>query len=855
VLAGAAGVGKTRLLREILALAGSSGRPTARAAATEAARSIPLGALSHLLPQLPARAPTTLDLVRHAHAAFAARTVEGRLVLGVDDGHLLDPASAMLVLQLVAGGRAFVVATVRTGEVPPDAVTALWKDESCAFLEVQPLSRSESATALALALGGDVDGRAARELWEVSRGVPLFLRELVLDGLERGSLVERDGLWHLHDGVGVGRRLRDLVLSRIGELDEGERAVCELVALGEPVPVAWIGATAAVERLIRRGVLEARRDGRRVEMWFTHPVQSEVVRAEIPPSRAIRVWHCLAAALDASGQRRRGDLLRVATLRLEVGEKVAPEVLLSAARQAQLAPAPALAERFAREALSVGGGFAARLMIAQAAAEQGRFAEAEEALQALQRIARDDDERATVAAGRARLLAGRLAQGGKAAAVIATARAAVTDPTSRARLVLVDGWVRYRLGRPEDGGDAVADLEDDVAIDDLVRLEAMIFRGQMLAHAGRCEEAVDLTERSMSIADGLMAATPRTRTEAAHAHAFALFCAGRLRAAAGVLAELYAAVLDQGDLDWLGRVAFSSGLVAMHRGRLTEALRWQRESLGIMREVDSVGMLPWAFAFIAQTAGQLGDGREAGSAAALALREAAASAPEEWIYSASIELGHGWARAAEGALDEARASALAAAEMLDATGSRIAACLDYHDLARLGGAALAAPRLERLAAETEGGWARACADHAGAAAAHNARKLHDSAEAFERMGALLFAAEALFEASATFASEGRMSSARACEERARRLLEPSPGVRTPAILAAGAVGGLTRRERGVAMLAASGLSNKEIAANLVVSVRTVENQLHSAYGKLGIASRHELASLLEIADERTRIET
>jgi DNA-binding CsgD family transcriptional regulator len=87
-----------------------------------------------------------------------------------------------------------------------------------------------------------------------------------------------------------------------------------------------------------------------------------------------------------------------------------------------------------------------------------------------------------------------------------------------------------------------------------------------------------------------------------------------------------------------------------------------------------------------------------------------------------------------------------------------------------------------------------------------------------------------------------------CEGRARRLLEQSPGARTPAILAVREAAVLTEREREVALLASRGLSNKEIADRLVVSVRTVENQLHSAYGKLGIAGRRELAPVLQIDD-------
>ena len=55
---------------------------------------------------------------------------------------------------------------------------------------------------------------------------------------------------------------------------------------------------------------------------------------------------------------------------------------------------------------------------------------------------------------------------------------------------------------------------------------------------------------------------------------------------------------------------------------------------------------------------------------------------------------------------------------------------------------------------------------------------------------------------------------------------------------------LTAREREIAELVAEGLTNKEIAARLFVSVRTVEATLSRLYGKLGVRSRTELAAHL-----------
>jgi DNA-binding CsgD family transcriptional regulator len=94
------------------------------------------------------------------------------------------------------------------------------------------------------------------------------------------------------------------------------------------------------------------------------------------------------------------------------------------------------------------------------------------------------------------------------------------------------------------------------------------------------------------------------------------------------------------------------------------------------------------------------------------------------------------------------------------------------------------------------------------------RSLDEAALEFERMGAALWAE-------------------RAGSELARLGGRPSPGE-----------GELTPSERQVVELASEGLSNKEIAARLVISVHTVEVHLSHAYVKLGIRSRAQLAARL-----------
>jgi tetratricopeptide (TPR) repeat protein len=840
VVAGAPGVGKTRLMLEALVAAAGFGRVTARVTATESGRAVPLGALAHLLPVELTRAPTTFDLLRRAEVAFMERSQREPLVLCVDDAHLLDPASAMLVHQLVADGSAIGLLTVRSGEPAPDAVTALWKDHGCAFLELQPLSREETSSLLESELGGPLEGRTEHALWQASRGVPLVLGELVLEGLDRGVLVEELGLWRWHGELAIGRRLRELVAARIGDLDDLAREALELVALGEPLSSSWLSDPETVDSLVRRGVLEAERNGRRLELRFAHPLQGEVVRSEMPATRASRLQRRLADALDATGARRSGDVLRLATWRLEGGGEVSSKLLVLAARRAQLSFAPELGERLARAAVELGGGLEASYVLACARAGQGDFLEAESMLGTLEGQAGSDAERAMIAETRARWLAGPLGRGADAATEIARARAAVDDRSSQAKLALAEGWIRFRLGGPSQALAAVAPTVEDAAVETSVRASAAAFCVLMLAQTGRPLEALALANRSLPGSE-LTNGNPSTRAETGFARGVALMLAGQMELAEGTALTLYETAVESDDDELLGRAAWLYGVTSLNSGRVDGSLRLLRESVTVLRELDPRGMLPWALAMVAQAAAQAGNADEASSA----VKAAQAVAPSgSWIYTASIEMSRAWASAAEGALSQAQRSALLAGEICLERGQLAAAFIDFHDLCRLGGSELAAPRLAKLAREVEGDWVHACADHAAALVAQDAASLEDVARGFQEVGTFLFAAEALSEAAMTFRSKGRMSSARSCAARAQALLTRCPGARTPALKPMDKFDELTPREREVATLAAGGLSNKAIATRLVISVRTVENQLQRTYRKLGITSRDELPWVL-----------
>jgi DNA-binding NarL/FixJ family response regulator len=111
-----------------------------------------------------------------------------------------------------------------------------------------------------------------------------------------------------------------------------------------------------------------------------------------------------------------------------------------------------------------------------------------------------------------------------------------------------------------------------------------------------------------------------------------------------------------------------------------------------------------------------------------------------------------------------------------------------------------------------------------------ARTLLALGELQRRAKQLRAARETLREALASFESLGSPVWAERAREELGRV-----GGRTPSR------DGLTPTERRVAELVAEGRSNKEVAAALVVSPKTIDGHLSNIYAKLGIHSRTQLA--------------
>jgi DNA-binding CsgD family transcriptional regulator len=203
-----------------------------------------------------------------------------------------------------------------------------------------------------------------------------------------------------------------------------------------------------------------------------------------------------------------------------------------------------------------------------------------------------------------------------------------------------------------------------------------------------------------------------------------------------------------------------------------------------------------------------------------------------------------WLAAARGEISAARELATHAAQTAADLGSHMVEAIGLHDVARLGDPATVAPRLRQLATQLEGRLPGAYAAHAAALAAGDGARLDASSVEFEEIGALLLAAEAAAEAARTYDPDRRATSVLVASRRSRTLLHERP-VRTPALDLPNKAIPLTLREREIAVLVAQGLSNREIAGRLVVSVRTIDSHLQRVFTKLHIGRREDLAALFE----------
>jgi DNA-binding NarL/FixJ family response regulator/type II secretory pathway predicted ATPase ExeA len=850
VVAGAVGVGKSRLVEEFLGHLKADRMRQVLVRATRSTATIPFGAFAAWAPEQTAVTGTDrLEVLRNTSRELLAG--EDRLVVAVDDAHLLDEGSAALVLHLVGHAQVSVVVTVRSGEPCPDAVSALWKEGLAERVDLQSLSAPETVELVEGLLGGAVDPASQRRLWVLTQGTPLYVREVVRAGIDQEVLVEDGGVWRWRGELTGGGRLGELVVDQLGRASTDQRRALELLAFGEPLPIellAQLGLMDTVAEAEQHGyvVTEERPDGLMVRLG--HPLYGEVLRANVRPLTAREHCKRLAAAAEAVGWLDR-DPLRVASWWLESGTTQGPpEVFLAAAARALGLVEWQLAKRLARAAEDSGAGVQASSARAAALWALERWDEVEELFADLSQRELDDESAADVALAHARYLFWLRGRSSAALDVITTAAEELQPPT-RGHVLAYGGYLASFACDPAEAERlataAIVGAGPAVAF----RVEAMAAASLAWMSQGQTAAAIAAAEMAIPHVPVELGLDPNPTAVLPAAYALACVLDGRLDDAAGITETVMAlADADEGAKMFRGLAHTLVGRIALCQGRMDVARRHGKEGLSILTEG---GLLPghWPAAVVATDAPQLGDTASAKEA----LDWVATSRTPVPLYALELNLARAWFAAAQGELSTARALADDVATEAAAVGAFAFELFALTDLARLGAPEAASARLDELAEIIAGAFAPAVAAFVRALTARHGNGLDDASARFEAMGAVLIAAEAAAAAAAQHRREGRRGSAIASLTRARQLVAQTGGACTPllqGIDAEPALATLTDREREVVELAARGMTNRDIASHLYVSIRTVNTHLAHAYAKLGLNDRTQLAALLRPGQPR-----
>jgi ATP/maltotriose-dependent transcriptional regulator MalT len=856
VIAGPAGAGKTRLAFDCLRAGPQAGMAAVLVMASQVTKPVPFGALASLLPPTGRRGGAAAaeagladgsgsedreNLLRVA--ANALRDLGGgrRLMVLVDDAHLLDDLSATVVHQLASSAVSFVLLTVRAGESAPGPVTALWRNGIVERLELEGLRVGVVGELLAEVLGGQVDPGAVARLAERSRGNVLYLRELVEGACRDGTLREVDGLWRLVGPLSPSDRLVELVEARLEGLDPAERELMELVSFGEPLGSAELGMlsdTAVAEALESKSLISSSVEGRRLQLRLAHPLYGDVLRARVPATRARTIARRLAETVEATGARRRGDTLRVASWRLTGGGGSAA-LMLDAATVARWHYDWDLAEQLARAALQAGAGFEAALLRAQLASLRGRTVEAENLLGRLADEVRDDDQRARVTISRMDnlLYSVRPADGLRLAE---QAEATISDADLRDEVAARRAWILASVEGPRSG----IELAESLVARSTGRTLAWacLGAGYCLTRLGQLDRALAVCERGHQTHLALSSPLQWYPWWHLFVRCQALTYSGRLADAQQLATEQHDRALVECSPEAQAYFAVQLARVLRERGRIQTSAAYAREAVALFRQLDRPMFVRDGLQDLAFAAALGGNVAEATAAVA---ELDALELPPYMHTGVERVIARAWTAAAAGDLVRARELFDEAAALGVRIGDLVSATEALHALARLGRARVVAARLRELSAGVDGALAAARAAHACALHGDDPVGLLAASEAFETLGADLLAAEAAADAAVGWQRQPDRRRSAAAARRAAELAARCEGATTPALHSVAARAVLAPAERDAAVLAAAGASNKEIASRLGVGVRSVENRLQHVYEKLGISGRGELAAALD----------
>lgn len=841
IITGRSGVGKSRLAREALRRARDDGWPVLHVAVSVAAAAIPLSAVAALLPAgagLDDPVALLVACLDHLRTTLGGQ----RVVVGVDDADLLDPASTVLLGHLLQQRAIFVVATVATPAAPPEPLDALWRAGHATRIELGALDRGACERLLHLSLLGPVTAPAALALWDASQGNVLYLRELVLGALEDGALVGTGGVWALRAPLRPGAGVAAIVRRRLADLPAHDRQVLDLLAVCGPLgadDMAEQFPAADLPGLEAREWIMVRVDGRRHQIALAHPLHGAILREGIPTLAARRMLLDQIDRVVAHGARRAADPLQLATWRLDATGAGDAALLAEAAVAARAARDNARAKRLAGAVLQTERHLRASIVLAETLVDEGDPAGAEAVLAAADDPAADPEIYAAWAVTRSLNLAyrlGRLDDAGRSL----QAAADVVGPAHDGRLLATRAMLSAYAGRPREALELVNSVDPPGrdAGPTAPRSQSLAWhvRSASLAELGRLDEAEELCRLAHTRPELEDAGPPA----AVHLSVLAtvLDLRGQFGAALDACAQGQEEAVAAGDRSLSAVFAAIAGWTQLDRGDVAAAIVAFRAAL------SETGPIATSDAVRGPVAGLVMATALAGAVDRPALERLTAGLDAAAFDTAGPVIQQqralAWVEAQHGNVPAALTRLVRVAERCAQVGAYTREFRLLHDVVRLGRPEIVLERLRELPWASE--MTVTVRAHAEAAVRGDGTGLLTAAHRYADLDALLAAAETATHAAA--AGDGRLRSRAGVL--ATQWLARCPDVRTPGLLRPVTTSPLSTREREIAVLAAKGHASRAIADQLFLSIRTVNNHLQSAYTKLGVSNRGELAAALRL---------
>jgi DNA-binding NarL/FixJ family response regulator len=898
LIEGDAGIGKTTIVGAARDLARRHGLPAPGARGAELERELAFGVVRDLLAAsvIPEAAPAPAAAVLSAGApsrpgvdlfavlqglywSVADRTTRDPLLLTVDDVHWCDVPSLRflaylarrldhLAVGLLVAGRPVTLDPARA-----EVLDAMAREPGVRVLRPAPLSRAGTRLLITDVLGAP-DAGFEEACRTATGGNPFLLGELLAD-LRRAGAAPRD------TEVGrivaaVPREVERSVRSRLAALGPDAAALARAAAvLGDGVDVRRAAelarvpdedAGAAADALVSARLLAPGRG-----LVFLHPLVRSAVEAGVGPAERAEAHRRAVEVLSAAGTV--GDaLVRHLLLARPTADPAVVEALQAAARRAGARGVPESAALLLRRALDEPPPPAVRpavLLELGTAEMRGGDPAALDHLMAAADEAGDLAARAvaTLALARALLHSGRGAEAVRRMVSVLDALAGegaeeteervleleaelitiasqdpATRPVAEARLAR-----RLRDPRPGTRGGCV--------------LLAALGLEEVLVEGSRTR-AVHLAEAALTgghlLGEPVMARLP--------AVGITLTLGGRPTAAVAMWDEAIDALRRHGDVRGFALASAFRGYACLYTGDLVAALADTRHAVELTERDPSQALARgFAVAWLAEALVDTGDldtveellvahvARYGGPMSAgsyllrsrgrLRLAQGRPSEAEQDFRECGRRLEAGGARggaifrwrpglalALQGQGDDVAARAVAAEAY--AAAEDWGAPLPRAEALRVLGEV--APRAEAV------GFLRRAVEVAAEAPLERARALAALGRALHREGRAE-ARDVLREALDTAAGRGATALARTAQDEL-----VATGARPRRLRSSGA-DALTPTERRVASMAAKGLTNRAVAQALFVGEKTVETHLSSAYRKLGITARSQLAAALGLS--------